>query len=602
MSLKKICMLLCVLFSATASAEDRPNILWLSTEDISPLIGAYGYDDIRTPNIDALAAEGVLYNNAYVSAPVCAIMRSAIVTGMFSSSQGTQHMRNEAIRSPGVKTYPELLIEAGYYATKPGKTDYQGIATPAVWNTETKSYIDRPDKSKPFMHIRNYTGTHESRSSNDPGTYDIKKLSSFPPYYPDTEKARRVWASHLQTITNMDGWIGEQLGELEASGEADNTIVIFWGDHGSGLPRGKRWIYDSGLKIPVIVRVPDKWKHLISQEAGSKTDQMISTIDFAPTMLNLAGADIPDTMHGTPFLGKGIPLERKYINAHRDRMDERYELIRAVKDKRFKYIRNYEYWKPYQQYNEFPEVNKWSGIMEEIRRVNSEPNAPDYIKWFFQTKPLEELYDTQKDPHEMVDLAQDPAYADKLNELRAEHVRWRKATRDLGVIPEQIILDRRGSEGEYNFGVNNVALIERAWDLLDNIANYSASELMTFMKDEEPVIRYWATIGLGNLADTSSNVKSALKDTLDDQHVIVRSAAARGLLMTGPSQEALDTFVEILSLDNGYNNLAIINEVDLLGDKAKYVVSKAESFTIPAKPAKVGGYVTRALKRMKNKE
>ena len=399
----------------------------------------------------------------------------------------------------------------------------------------------------------------------------------------------------------MDGWVGEQLAELEASGEADNTIVIFWSDHGSGFPRGKRWNYDSGLKVPMVIRVPEKWKHLIAHEAGTKTDQMVSTIDFAPTMLQLAGASIPDTMHGTPFLGRDVPTERTYINAHRDRMDERYELIRAVKDKRFKYIRNYEYWKPHQQFNESPEVRyDASAIMAEIRRVYAEPDAPAYIKWFFEQKPLEELYDTQNDPHELVDLAQDPAYADKLAELRSEHIRWRKRTRDLGVIPEQILLDRRGDAGEYSYGLGNAALLERAWELLDNISDYSASELISFMKDEDAVIRYWAATGLGNLIDNRADVKAALTQSLNDKHALVQGAAARGLLLLGSSQEALDTLVKILSQDNGYSNLAILNAVELLGDKASYIRSKTSTFVIPPKPERAGRYVQRVITRFES--
>ncbi|MCH8863594.1 MAG: sulfatase [Proteobacteria bacterium] len=490
MKFKILAFLYFLLLGVPALADERPNILWLTVEDISPLIGAYGYDDISTPNIDALAKEGVLYSNAYVTAPVCAVMRSALLTGIFSSSQGTQHMRNEAILSPEIKTYPKLMIEAGYYATNPGKTDYQGLAAKEIWNSSPANYQSRPDKSKPFMHVINHRGTHESQASDDPGRYDIAKLSSFPPYYPDTEKARRVWASHLQQISEMDGWVGEQLAELEASGEAENTIVFFYSDHGSGLPRGKRWAYDSGLKIPLIVRMPDKWKHLMPNAAGSQTDELISTIDLTATVLNLAGVPTPEYMQGRAFLGENLPPERSYIHAHRDRMDERYELIRAVKDKRFKYIRNYEYWKPHLQFNQYAELNKWSGIMEEIRRVYAEPNPPAVIEWFFETKPVEELYDTQNDPHELVNLASDPNYAAKLAELRAEAVRWRKSSRDLGVIPEQILLDRRGQEGEYSYGLHNQASIERAWEVLDNLHKLSAEELIAMMADDDAVIRY----------------------------------------------------------------------------------------------------------------
>ena len=594
-------LLIFVLFisSACASvAQERPNILWLTVEDISPLIGAYGYDDIKTPNLDALAEEGVLYTNTYVTAPVCAVMRSALLTGMYASTVGSHNMRSDTILSPGLKTYPELMRAAGYHATNPGKTDYQGLAGKDIWNSKAADYQSRPDKNKPFLHVQNHTETHESRSSNNPGDYDIDRLSSFPPYYPDTSKARSVWASHLQAITTMDGWVGEQLAALENSSEADNTIVFFYSDHGSGMPRGKRWIYDSGLKIPLIIRVPEKWQHLIAHTAGTRTDELISTIDLAATVLTLAGAAIPENMQGRAFLGEKLTPERRYIHAHRDRMDERYELIRGVRDKRFKYIRNYEYWKPNQQFNQYPELNKWSGVMEEIRRVYSEPNPPAAIKWFFESKPVEELYDTQNDPHELLNLAKNPDYADKLAELRAESVSWRKRSRDLGVIPEHILLERRGTEGEYHYGLHNQAAIERAWDVLDSLHTLSAQDFITLMNDKDAVIRYWATTGLGNLMINDKTVRNALINALDDDHVIVKGAAARGLLLLGPSKRASETFVTLLGEEHGYNNLVMLNALELMGDRAKDAVAKSSTFVSSKSPARAGKYILWAKERL----
>jgi hypothetical protein len=231
-------------------AQDRPNILWLTVEDISPHLGCYGYDDARTPNLDQLATDGVMYTNAYMTAPVCAVTRSSLLTGLYSCTQGSHHMRNDANLGENVNTYPEYMKAAGYYCTNPGKTDYQGLAGTGIWDSNPNNYWDRPNKSVPFMHVANHTGTHESQNRGDAGSFDPQQIQSLPPYYPNTDKTRRFWASYYQNITDMDNWVGQRLAELENSGEADNTIVIYYSDHGVGFPRGKRWVYDSGLKVP----------------------------------------------------------------------------------------------------------------------------------------------------------------------------------------------------------------------------------------------------------------------------------------------------------------------------------------------------------------
>jgi len=346
-----------------APSASRPNILWISCEDISPHLGCYGVANAITPTLDALAARGVRYTNAFTVAGVCAPSRSGIITGMYPSTLGSQHMRCEATLPSHVRCFPEYLRQAGYCCTNNSKTDYNFTHPPATWDESSpRAHWRKRRKGQPFFSVFNFTVTHESRILMRGAEYEkqIARLKpnqrqdparlALPPYYPDTPEVRRDWANVFELITAMDYQAADVLRELEEDGLAGETIVFFWSDHGTGLPRAKRWLYDSGTRVPLIVHIPEKFRTAGEGTPGSVNDELVSFIDLGPTVLNLAGAKVPAQMQGRAFLGANLKPPRQYIYGARDRMDERYDIIRSVRDKRYRYIRNYEPFKPYYQY------------------------------------------------------------------------------------------------------------------------------------------------------------------------------------------------------------------------------------------------------------
>ena len=455
MKTQLVCILLVAFGSLAVSAADepsRPNILWLTCEDMSPRLGCYGDQTVPTPNIDRLASQGVRYTRAFGTYGVCAPNRHTLITGMYPTSTGAMAMRTwkrtsalkfitdpellaiptyEATPPPEVRCFTEYLRAAGYYCTNNSKTDYQFRDPVTAWDESGRDahWKNRPDPDMPFFAVFNSTVTHESRifKVKTPPKVDPKSVP-LPPYYPDTPIVRRDLARHYDNIRLMDEWVGRKLDELKKSGLAKNTIVFFYSDHGDGLPRMKRWVYDSGIHVPLIVRSPD------GNKAGSVNDQLVSFVDFAPTILSLAGLELADYLQGQAFLGPRKAPPREYIFAARDRMDPAPETIRAVRDARFKYVRNYRTDLPFIGYIPYRDQQE---IMQEIHRL-SKAGELNEDQWQFtrQTKPKEELYDTQNDPHEIRNLAANPEYADKLAELRSVHERWKRDTGDLGHIPE----------------------------------------------------------------------------------------------------------------------------------------------------------------------
>ncbi|MBN2271469.1 MAG: tetratricopeptide repeat protein [Sedimentisphaerales bacterium] len=451
-------------FGAKQKAE-RPNILWLSCEDISPDLGCYGDEYSVSPNIDGLAARGVRYDNVYSHAGVCAPTRSGIITGMYPTTLGTHHMRCQGVTPANVKCFPEYLRAAGYYCTNNSKTDYQFDPPPSAWDEcSNKAHWRNRAEGQPFFAVFNYTISHESQIRNRSkamldrlaGLGDKKHdpaKAKLPPYYPDTPIVREDWAQYYDVITLMDQQVGAALKELEEAGLADDTIVWFWGDHGRGLPRAKRWIYDSGLRVPLVIRVPEKWRKLVlpgnpsALKPGSANDDLVAFIDFAPTILSLTGIRIPDHIQGRAFLGPRKAKSREYIYAARDRMDEAYDLIRAVRDKRYKYIRNYMWYVTRGQDIEY--MNQMP-TMQEMRRLNSEGKLKGpQLQYFEPTKPVEELYDCQDDPHEVNNLAGDKKYRKILERMRKAHEQWAIGTGDIGLIPESEFDEIKRPGGQY---------------------------------------------------------------------------------------------------------------------------------------------------------
>ena len=464
---KRISLLIAISFicskSYSQSDEEElppPNILWISWEDVSQTFGCYGDTYAVTPNIDELAEDGIVYQNAYANSPICAPARSTLITGQYASSYGGQQMRVRSVPDREVRLFPQLLRKSGYYVTNDGKYDYQIVFDKDIpfdresggnyiWNNgKFRAPWNGRNGDQPFFSVINFTRTHEGHSSaiNSGWEDKVEDLlgekahdpaeANVPPYLPDNRTTKECIALHHDNITYTDSLSGIILNKLEESGLAENTIVFFWGDHGWGLPRGKRWLYESGVKVPLVIRVPDKYKHLLrdGQKPGTKTDELVSFVDFAPTMLSLAGVSIPDYMQGQPFLGKHKKPPRDYVYVYRDRADETYDMMRGLVTKDYLYLRNY---RPYLPYAQTIRTMERHPSMQDLREMHKADKLNEAQGKFFQyPKPVEELYDLENDPHNINNLAKNSNYEDELEKLRSRHLEWMKEINDVGLIPE----------------------------------------------------------------------------------------------------------------------------------------------------------------------
>ncbi len=433
----------CSLFVGVVAraAGTPPNIIWIIGEDMGPELGCYADAQAITPNMDKLARQGERFTRCFTHAPVCAPSRSGLITGMYPISIGTHHMRSKLILPP--PTFTSYLRKAGYFVAWPGKTDFNFDVPPdafdstADWTKKLPrqpffAYINLGDSHESSIRmsdkLNQFTGNLKPAERHDPAKMTV------PPYYPDAPEVRRDIANYYDLVTAVDHKVGRLMQFLEDQGVAENTVIFLTGDHGRGLPRCKRWVYDSGTHVPLIVRWPGKIK------AGSVREELVGFIDFAPTALALAGVQIPKEIQGQVFLGPKAAPERKYVFAARDRMDETYDRIRSVRSRQFQYIRNFHPELPYAQRisyaEEMPTLQVW-------RRLNAEGRLLGPQKLFFApSKPREELYDINADPHEIHNLADSTEHQAVLKELRAALDKWPEETHDLGAVPEAELIKR----------------------------------------------------------------------------------------------------------------------------------------------------------------
>lgn len=575
-----------VIGSTELPANDRPNILWITCEDISPNLGCYGDAYAITPAIDRLASQGVRYTHAFAPIGVCAPSRSCLITGMYACSLGTQHMRCKGNLPDIVRCFPHYLQEAGYYCTNNSKTDYNFDAPAGSWNESgNKAHWRKRASGQPFFSVFNFTSCHEGQIRLNENQYRQRTAdftdaerhdparAPVPPYHPDTPEVRQDWARYADMITVMDKQVEGVLAELEADGLSGDTIVFFFSDHGAGMPRSKRWLYDSSTRVPLIVRFPEKYRRHASGEAGSTSDRLVSFVDFGPTVLSLAGVPVPAHMQGIPFLGEQAGRAREYVHGYRDRMDERYDMVRMTRDKRYKYLRNYMPHLPYFHHQhihymyEMPTMRVWQSLADQGKL-----SGPAAV-FMAMSKPTEELYDTQNDPWEVKNLAESREHSEILARLRGECRRWQEEIYDLGLMPEADLRTRFGPEPPYvavrrDAEIYPFKRIAAAADLANEQNPAHVERLVGLLADSDPAVRYWAATGLGTLGPKAAVAGAALEASLEDSARSVRVAAADALCRIGAFEKAVPALGECLHDPQEWVRLQTINVLDRIDREA----------------------------------
>lgn len=571
--------LVAAVVQADAAEPARPNILWITSEDNGPQLGAYGDAYATTPNLDRLASQGLIYLNAWSNAPVCAPARTTIISGLYPPSTGAEHMRSMVPMPAGMKMYPQILREAGYYCTNNSKEDYNLEKPGKAWDESSpRAHWKNRQPGQPFFAIFNVTCTHESQIRKRPHTlvHDPAKVR-VPAYQPDTPEVRHDWAQYYDNLTQLDRIAGERLQELKEAGLADDTIVFYYGDHGPGMPRSKRWPYNSGLRVPLIVFIPEKYRHLAPEDytTGGKSNRLVSFVDLAPTLLSLLGIKPPEAMQGHAFLGPHAAPPQPYVYGFRGRMDERYDLVRSVRDKRYVYIRNYMPHKIYGQHINYmfqmPTVQVW-------KRLYDEGKLSPVQRRFWESKPVEELYDLQNDPDEIHNLADSPEHRAILERLRGVQRDLALRIRDVGFLPEAEVHSRSDGSTPYDMGHDASKYpLERILamaELASSLRPEALPELKQGLRDSDSAVRYWGVLGILMRGPSAiAAARDGLHQAIGDPATSVRIAAAEALGRYGDEADTRLALAVLLELApptaNGpYVSLQALNALDMLDAKA----------------------------------
>ena len=545
--MKKYLLLIFVFIISSCNEEldPKPNILWIVTEDNSlHYMNLYTKGGAEMPNISSLASEGIVFNNAFSNAPVCSVARSTIITGVYSPRIGTQyHRRMSLVKLPDdVKPLPVYLKEAGYYTSNNSKEDYNFIKDGEIWDESSgkASYKNRK-KDQPFFHVQNFHNTHEGQLHFDQEhlenalkTNNLDSIKPFP-YHPDTPTFRYTQSLYHNHHKDVDKEIGKFIKKLEDENLLDNTIIFYYADHGGVLPRSKGYIYESGLNVPLVVRVPEKFKKLSPFKAGSRTSTFVEFVDLVPTVLSLAGIEIPRSIDGKPFLGKKLKksnLEKQNTTfGYADRFDEKYDLVRSVRVGKYKYIRNYQPFNVDGLYNFY----RYKMLAyKEWYKLFQDGKLNDVQSQFFKPRAPEALYNIDEDPHEIKNLAKDKNYIEILLDLRTKLNDHLISINDLSFIPEPHLL-KNGLDDIVSYSEKNKDLISRLIKISDlSLNDYKqvSSKIQDALNDINPWVRYWGLIVSSSFGSKALENKEQINSIFEnDPENLVRMRAAEFMLL-----------------------------------------------------------------------
>jgi uncharacterized sulfatase len=600
----KLISLLTLLVVMTVRGADRPHVLWITSEDNGPQLGCYGDRDADTPNLNRLASRGVRFRRVWSVAPVCAPARTALISGVYPQSSGGLHMRSQVPVPDDWRFYPQFLREAGMYCTNNAKEDYNLEVRGKVWDESSKrAHWRNRGAGQAFFAVFNIELTHESQVRKRPHrvVHDPAAVR-LPSYWPDLPEVRQDWAQYHDRMTAMDGRVGELLREVEEAGLAGETIVIYCGDHGPGLPRCKRTPMDSGLRVPLLMHFPEKWRHLApaGYAEGGELTQLVDFTDFAPTFLSLYGLEIPGWMQGRAFAGQRRAEPRRYVFGMRDRMDERYDPVRSVSDGRWVYVRNFFTHRPAGQrvaYQfETPMTRAW-------HRLAREKPLPEAQAAFWKPHPAEELYDLENDPDEVKNLAGDPGSGEVLARMRSALREQEELVGDVSLLPEAEML--RLSAGGSPYAMARAGGSFRFAEVVRSAfeasrPGISAEEIGTLLRHSEAGVRWWGAMGCRMRSDLAEAERGRLGEMLAEENPGVRVAAAEALRGTDAAVAVLLKSADLLQSDY-YDALRALNSLEDLGEE-RVGQLRGELMKLPVKSGRPlprgGDYMERMLKHL----
>jgi arylsulfatase A-like enzyme len=531
----------------TIPAADRPNVVWIVSEDNSIHYLRHFFEGgAAAPNIEALAANGLTFDHAFSNAPVCSVARTTLMTSCYGPRIGTQyHRRYKLAPMPdGLKMFPAYLRDAGYYTTNNRKKDYNAIEGKGVWDQSSgrASWRNRPDKTQPFFHWQSHAQSHEGSLHFSKKVFDNEKTATDPAsvkladYHPDTPLFRYTHARYHDRMKVIDGIVGDTVAKLQEDGLLDDTFIFYFGDHGGVLPRSKGYIYESGLHVPLVVRVPENFKHLVDWKNGARTGGFVSFIDFGPTVLQLAGVDVPMQVDGKAFLGKGITMAdisaRDESFGYADRFDEKYEFVRSIRKGKYQYIRHYQPYLPDGLNNNY----RYKCLaFEEWRQLFRAGKLSGAQKQFFEAKSVEHLYDCEADPHQVDNLAGNPAHSTTLADLRGRLQSKVKQLPDLSFYPESYFVEH-AIDDPVGYGKAHEKEIAELIDTADlALQPFGQAEplLRSALKSEKPLVRYWAAMASTAFGDSAKPLTDQVQLLLKDASSTVRIRAAEFLGRVG---------------------------------------------------------------------
>ena len=583
----RLALLTLATLSATWSSNSvnaqatRPNVVWILSEDNSKhYLRLYGDPLAPTPTIEAMARDGLVFEHAFSCAPVCSVARTTLMTGILAPRVGFQfHRKYEPAGLPqGAAMFTSYLRQAGYYCTNNAKTDYNvDVNLKDVWDESSRraSWRNRPSEDTPFFHMQTFTVSHESSLHFNKQTMQTEQLTTDPSavriaaYHPDTPTFRHTYARYHDRIRAVDDAVAGVLAELKSDGLWDTTFVFYFGDHGGVLPRSKGYLYESGLHVPLVIRVPEAFRHLCPWDSGDRPQGFVNFTDFGPTVLGLAGIDTPATMDGRPFLGRGVAAEevesRNEAFGYADRFDEKYDLCRCLRIGDFKYIRNYEAFYPDALQNNYRYLML---AYQEWRTMFQQGKLDDAQKQFFEAKPVEALYDLSQDPDEVRNLAGDPKFEQQLKTMRSRLQERVKSLADLSFFPESFLIEHALEDGAA-FGQKNRERIAGLIDTADLALlpwDDARPRIVDALQDQDAWRRYWAVTVCSCFGEQARSLADNVRGLLDDAEPLVRARAAEFLGSIGAADPRPVIREVLATLDSAPAATIVLNMAVYLQD------------------------------------